>query len=123
MFAKADIVDAGLIGENGLLHHVADHLIVGLLTAVIAQRDVAKGVECEFQGHHGLKHGVGAYEGPAREKKRRGAAQLPCRPRQSGARREKRPGAGMVQAEAVAPADRIRPRCSAPPSTAPMTQP
>ena len=54
MFADAEEVDAGLVGEHRLLDKVADHLRMRQQVAVRAGGDVAEGVETELEaGGHG----------------------------------------------------------------------
>ena len=49
MLADAEEVDAELVGEHGLLDHVADDLRLRQRLAVGADGDVAEGVEAEFE--------------------------------------------------------------------------
>ena len=52
MFAQTDEVDAKFIGQNRLIHHVAQNLIHRFRLAVRAKADVAKSIQSKFYAGH-----------------------------------------------------------------------
>src|SRR5882757_10887433 len=56
VFADAEKIDAQIVGENRLVDDVADDLSMRQQMAIIASRDVAKGIQPKFQTSRHVAH-------------------------------------------------------------------
>ena len=89
VLTDAEEIDAELVGENGLAHHVADHAGVTLGVPLLVVGDVAEGVESEFQVHRRLSRvatTLARGEGITRRPRRRRALRRRGPPRRRRAR-------------------------------------